>query len=264
LGNSTTYHLVASASFDTPEEFLPPDPPSGTTTTSFRQDAFEIAGIFAQSRTITHTESSESLREETSLNSNESLRPATPDGGGSTSPPSSPTCVRTGSLVPSNEDLPPQLSVDNGSGFRLSKRASEWASAALAQVVKEFEEEAEDEIVMPRTAHPVTRPSDSDHSRVVNDTKEPPEPGASLTHHRSSSDSTWKVDSFLKECPRIEGMNIVTLSRKALKDYTFSDGTFIPKGTLIAAPALSPHQIRIFTKIPMYLIACIVGLFTSP
>ena len=75
--------------------------------------------------------------------------------------------------------MQPQLSVDNGSGFRLSKRAS----AALAQVIKEFEEEAEDEIVMPRTAHPVPRPSDSDHSRVVNDTKEPLEPGASVRHN---------------------------------------------------------------------------------
>ncbi|KAH0827012.1 hypothetical protein J3R83DRAFT_4681 [Lanmaoa asiatica] len=137
---------------------------------------------------ITHTESSQSLREETSLNSIESLRPTTPDGGGPVSPPSSPNdktpVARTASLASSNEGVPPHSSVDNGSALRLSKRAS----AALAQVIKEFEEEAEDEIVMPRTAHPVPRPSDSDHSRAANDTKEPPEPGASLTHHRSSSD----------------------------------------------------------------------------
>ena len=132
---------------------------------------------------ITHTESSQSSREETSLNSIESLRPATPDGGGSASPPSSPNdktpVVRTASLVSSNEDLPPQSSVEHGSGFRLSKRAS----AALAQVIQEFEEEAEDEIVMPRTAHPVPRPSDSDHSSVVNDTKESLEPGVSVRHN---------------------------------------------------------------------------------
>ncbi|KAF8121916.1 hypothetical protein EV363DRAFT_1361699 [Boletus edulis] len=137
---------------------------------------------------ITPTESSQSLREETSLNSIESLRPTTPDGGVSTSPPSSPNdktpVARTASLISSNEDLLPQSSADNGSGFRLSKRAS----AALAQVIKEFEEEAEDEIVMPRTAHPVPRPSDSDQSRVANDTKESLEPGVSFTHHRSSSD----------------------------------------------------------------------------
>ncbi|KAI9569394.1 cytochrome P450 [Boletus coccyginus] len=51
-----------------------------------------------------------------------------------------------------------------------------------------------------------------------------------------------KVDSFLKESQRIEGMNIVTLSRKALKDFTFSDGTFIPKGTSVAAATLSLHN----------------------
>lgn len=131
---------------------------------------------------ITHTESSQSLREETSLNSIESLRPVTPDDGAPASPPSSPNdktpVARTASLVSSNEDLPPQSSVDNGSAFRLSKRAS----AALAEVIKEFEEEAEDEIVLPRTAHPVPRPSDSDHSRVVDDTKELLEPGASVRH----------------------------------------------------------------------------------
>lgn len=131
---------------------------------------------------ITPTESSQSLREVTSLLSIESLRPTTPDAGGLVSPPSSPNdrtpVARTASLVSSNEDLPPQSSVDNGSGLRLSKRAS----AALAQVIKVFEEEAEDEIVMPRTAHPTPRPSDSDHSRAVNDTKESAEPGASVRH----------------------------------------------------------------------------------
>ncbi|KAG9318868.1 hypothetical protein JVU11DRAFT_975 [Chiua virens] len=136
---------------------------------------------------ITHTESSQSLREETSLNSIESLRPTTPDGGGPASPPSSPNdktpVARTASLISSNEETSPQPSVDGGN-IRLSKRAS----AALAQVIKEFEEEAEDEIVMPRTTHPVPRPSDPDHSRVVNDAKESSELGASPTHYRSSSD----------------------------------------------------------------------------
>ncbi|KAI9569395.1 cytochrome P450 [Boletus coccyginus] len=51
-----------------------------------------------------------------------------------------------------------------------------------------------------------------------------------------------KVDSFLKECQRIEGMNIVTLTRKASKDFTFSDGRFIPKGTSVAAAARSLHH----------------------
>ncbi|KAI9569397.1 cytochrome P450 [Boletus coccyginus] len=51
-----------------------------------------------------------------------------------------------------------------------------------------------------------------------------------------------KVDSFLKESQRIEGMSMVTLTRKALRDFTFSDGTFIPKGTSVAAATRSLHH----------------------
>ncbi|KAF8555102.1 cytochrome P450 [Imleria badia] len=51
-----------------------------------------------------------------------------------------------------------------------------------------------------------------------------------------------KVDSFLKECQRIEGISNVSLLRKASKDFTFSDGTFVPKGTTIVAAARSVHR----------------------
>ena len=42
----------------------------------------------------------------------------------------------------------------------------------------------------------------------------------------------------------------MTLTRKALKDFKFSDGTFIPKGTLIAAPSLSLHHDKNFFENP--------------
>ena len=42
----------------------------------------------------------------------------------------------------------------------------------------------------------------------------------------------------------------MTLSRKALKDFTFSDGTFIPKGTLITAPTVSLHHDKNFYENP--------------
>ena len=42
----------------------------------------------------------------------------------------------------------------------------------------------------------------------------------------------------------------MTLTRKALKDFKFSDGTFIPKGTLIAAPSLSLHHDKNFYENP--------------
>ncbi|KAF8552481.1 cytochrome P450 [Imleria badia] len=59
-----------------------------------------------------------------------------------------------------------------------------------------------------------------------------------------------KVDSFLKECQRIEGISVAALTRKALKDFTFSDGTFIPKGTSIAVASRSLHYERNFYSNP--------------
>lgn len=61
-----------------------------------------------------------------------------------------------------------------------------------------------------------------------------------------------KLDSFLREAQRISGFSsgeeypvlcnhlanaplLVVMERKAMKDFTFSDGTFIPKGTHVAA-----------------------------
>jgi cytochrome P450 len=61
-----------------------------------------------------------------------------------------------------------------------------------------------------------------------------------------------KLDSFLKESirihplgqsfpPRPHTLTVVGSVRRAMTDYTFSDGTVVPKGTLLAAP-VSPIQ----------------------
>ena len=66
-----------------------------------------------------------------------------------------------------------------------------------------------------------------------------------------------KVDSFLKESQRVGGSDFgtplfhvvriilmtcsVSLMRKAMKDYTFADGTFIPKGTLVGVGVNGVH-----------------------
>ena len=74
-----------------------------------------------------------------------------------------------------------------------------------------------------------------------------------------------KVDSFIKECQRLEGIAsgkclcthsmhqllklfnpLVGLTRKALKDFTFSDGTFVPKGTVVVAAIRSIHYDETF------------------
>ncbi|KAH8103118.1 cytochrome P450 [Cristinia sonorae] len=50
-----------------------------------------------------------------------------------------------------------------------------------------------------------------------------------------------KVDSFIKECSRYYGVGSTSLTRIAVKDFTFSDGTFIPKGTMVSACSRAIH-----------------------
>ncbi|KAF8844235.1 cytochrome P450 [Paxillus ammoniavirescens] len=50
-----------------------------------------------------------------------------------------------------------------------------------------------------------------------------------------------KVDSFLKESQRVEGMGCVGALRKAMQNFTFSDGTVVPKGTFVAIASKATH-----------------------
>ncbi|KAF9445833.1 cytochrome P450 [Macrolepiota fuliginosa MF-IS2] len=49
--------------------------------------------------------------------------------------------------------------------------------------------------------------------------------------NKVSMDKMRKLDSFIKESHRLHGGEAVGVVRKAMKDFTFSDGTFIPKGS---------------------------------
>ncbi|RPD64607.1 cytochrome P450 [Lentinus tigrinus ALCF2SS1-7] len=51
-----------------------------------------------------------------------------------------------------------------------------------------------------------------------------------------------KMDSFLKESQRFNGINILGMTRRAMQDITLADGTFLPAGTLLAVPSYSPHH----------------------
>ncbi|KAI6039636.1 cytochrome P450 [Pisolithus marmoratus] len=51
----------------------------------------------------------------------------------------------------------------------------------------------------------------------------------------------WRVDSFLAETERLQGF-AASVQRKAMKDLTLSDGTFIPKGTHISVPTYVIHR----------------------
>ncbi|KIJ13791.1 hypothetical protein PAXINDRAFT_80408 [Paxillus involutus ATCC 200175] len=50
-----------------------------------------------------------------------------------------------------------------------------------------------------------------------------------------------KVDSFLKESQRMEGIGAVSMTRKVMKEFTFSDGTVLPKGTIVTIASQATH-----------------------
>ncbi|OCH94870.1 cytochrome P450 [Obba rivulosa] len=51
----------------------------------------------------------------------------------------------------------------------------------------------------------------------------------------------WKLDSVLKENQRLYGLRALSLPRKALRTYTFKDGTTVPEGAMIAAVQTATH-----------------------
>jgi len=51
-----------------------------------------------------------------------------------------------------------------------------------------------------------------------------------------------KLDSFLKENFRFDSISELSITRKAVVDYTLSDGTFLPKGTFVSAAVGCMHN----------------------
>ncbi|KAJ3480751.1 hypothetical protein NLI96_g8124 [Meripilus lineatus] len=51
-----------------------------------------------------------------------------------------------------------------------------------------------------------------------------------------------KVDSFLRECQRYYGLGPTSMTRLALQDFQFSDGTRIPQGTFVSIAAEATHR----------------------
>jgi len=52
----------------------------------------------------------------------------------------------------------------------------------------------------------------------------------------------WKLDSFMRESQRFNGTAHVSVLRKTMQDITFSDGTLIPAGTLVASASTATHR----------------------
>ncbi|PAV15395.1 cytochrome P450 [Pyrrhoderma noxium] len=59
---------------------------------------------------------------------------------------------------------------------------------------------------------------------------------------KASMQKLRKIDSFLRETLRYRGIDFLTMRRKVLKDYTLSDGTHLPKGTLVAVNSHAVHH----------------------
>ncbi|KAI0795967.1 cytochrome P450 [Abortiporus biennis] len=67
---------------------------------------------------------------------------------------------------------------------------------------------------------------------------------------KDAIESMTKLDSFLRECQRFYGLGNLTMFRKAMKDFAFSDGTVVPSGTFVAAPELPLHHDEEFYGCP--------------
>jgi len=52
----------------------------------------------------------------------------------------------------------------------------------------------------------------------------------------------WKLDSFMRESQRLAGISGISVMRKVLQGITLSDGTYLPKGTIVVAAAAATHQ----------------------
>ncbi|KAG2157400.1 hypothetical protein DEU56DRAFT_764445 [Suillus clintonianus] len=140
---------------------------------SYLRSVSQRSGSSRGAASITPSDSEHSLREKPSSNYSESLRPGTPEGSGPVSSvPSSPNektpLARSTSLISSVEDFPSQALGDTNKGStHLSGNSSvsvQRVELALECVIRDFEEEAEDEILMPRTAHPAPRSGDVEQS----------------------------------------------------------------------------------------------------
>ncbi|KAH9067786.1 cytochrome P450 [Lactarius vividus] len=59
---------------------------------------------------------------------------------------------------------------------------------------------------------------------------------------KAGLDKMHKIDSFLRETQRLDGLTSLTLVRLALRPFTFSNGITVPAGTLIAAPTDAIHR----------------------
>lgn len=75
-----------------------------------------------------------------------------------------------------------------------------------------------------------------DHGEYVEVLREELEKHSKLTDGDEDLESLPRLDSFLKESARLHPSDSISLRRKALRPYTFHDGTYIPAGDVVCVP----------------------------
>ncbi|KAL4246127.1 cytochrome P450 family protein [Abortiporus biennis] len=68
---------------------------------------------------------------------------------------------------------------------------------------------------------------------------------------KDAIDKMRRVESFVKESLRVYSTSSLSLPRLALQPYTFSDGTHIPKGSMISVPSGAIHFNPVYYPDPM-------------
>ena len=90
-------------------------------------------------------------------------------------------------------------------------------------------------------AHPDVQPLLREEiERVLFTSKE--EGGEGLGWTKAGMVQLRVMDSFLKESQRFMGIGTVSMMRRAVKSYTFSNGTVIPPGTFVGYATHAVHQ----------------------
>jgi cytochrome P450 len=59
---------------------------------------------------------------------------------------------------------------------------------------------------------------------------------------KAGMDKMHKIDSFLRETQRLDGQDSETMTRLALRPFTFSNGVTVPAGTLVVVPGGTIHR----------------------
>ncbi|KAI0278605.1 cytochrome P450 [Russula aff. rugulosa BPL654] len=56
---------------------------------------------------------------------------------------------------------------------------------------------------------------------------------------KAGIDKMYKIDSFLRETQRLDGVTVLSMRRRTLRPFTFSNGVTVPAGTYLSVPTIA-------------------------